>query len=327
MPAAGFADTPIFSRRRKWAYVRDLLRWHAFSCLEKARGFPRERQLFRQVTGRELDLDGLPQVADKLVWKKLHDRNPLLPLVADKYRMRRYVQAVLGREAAEAFLVPLRHATDDPSTIPFDALADAYIIRVNHASRRNIMVRDPRRANRSQIVAQCRSWLNRPYGLKLHEWAYQPIERKVVVETLLLDDDGNLPSDYKFYVIHGKCRLIMAVYGRHTKTHYGYYLPDWEPVEVEGQHGLLASRQARPERLDEMLRMGEALGKHFDFIRVDCYLVQGRIYVGELTNYPEAGYINWQPKDARIRLGAHWNLEPGYWRHDAHIRMLDLSGN
>ena len=49
----------------------------------------------------------------------------------------------------------------------------------------------------------------------------------------------------------------------------------------------------------------------FEFLRVDCYLVDGpdgeRLHVGELTNYPGAGFERFIPARYARELGVCWS--------------------
>jgi hypothetical protein len=67
----------------------------------------------------------------------------------------------------------LLYVTDKPETIPFDYLPEEYIIKANHGSGMHKIVEKTKPADRKQIISQCRKWLSEPYGLKMHEWAYQ----------------------------------------------------------------------------------------------------------------------------------------------------------
>ena len=71
---------------------------------------------------------------------KIYDRNPLMPIVADKYMVRWYLKDILGKEEAGRILVPLLYVIDKPETIPFDKLPQEYIIKPNHASGRHIII-------------------------------------------------------------------------------------------------------------------------------------------------------------------------------------------
>jgi hypothetical protein len=43
-------------------------------------------------------------------------------------------------------------------------------------------------------------------------------------------------------------------------------------------------------------------------VRVDLYNLDGRIYFGELTFTPLAGYLKLQPESWDLKLGNKWNV-------------------
>jgi len=46
----------------------------------------------------------------------------------------------------------------------------------------------------------------------------------------------------------------------------------------------------QPTTFDTMTNVVEKLVKGFKFVRVDLYEVNGQVYFGEMTFYPDAGY-------------------------------------
>ncbi|MFH2068590.1 MAG: ATP-grasp fold amidoligase family protein [Candidatus Omnitrophota bacterium] len=288
-----------------------------FALREKLTGYRREKRIFRRTRGFELNLKNPRSYSEKVVWKKIYDRNPLLPVVSDKYRVRQYLKDVMGKREAEKILIPLLYVTDRPETIPFDDLPEEYIVKANHGSGWIIIVEKNKPVDRKRIVAQCRKWLAKPYGLKNHEWAYQKIKRKIVVEKLLRDENGKIPADYKFLVFHGKCREVQVVYERFAETSVGWYGPEWDYLNIKGKGrwAKTAVYVEKPAQLDSMTGLAEFLGTPFDFIRVDLYLVNNQIYFGELTNYPNSGRHSFSPVAHEYELGAEWKIVPGYWKH------------
>lgn len=290
-----------------------------FNLHEKLNGYRKEKRKFRQSNGYELNLMNPLSYNEKVVWKKIYDRNPLLSVVTDKYRVREYLRYILGEKGAQDILVPLLYVTDKPETIPFDNLPEEYIIKPNHASGRHIIIEKSSVVNRRQIIVQCRKWLSQPYGLKAHEWAYQRINRKIVVEKLLRDENGRLPADYKFFIFHGKCHLILVVYERFVDKSVGYYTPGWDLLDVRDKDKQATYRQ-RPENLDVMIGLAELLGAHFDAIRVDLYLINNKIYFSELTNYSFSGRSALTPRSYDYELGSKWKIVPGYWKQENNIK-------
>ncbi len=294
-----------------------------FVLFQKFAGYPREKRKFRKATGHNLILKNPESFPEKIVWKKLYDRNPLLPLVADKFRVRDYIKAILGQKTAKDILVPLFYVTDKPTTIPFKRLPEQYVIKPNHASGKYIIVDKSNSLDPKQIIAQCKMWLSKPYGYMNHEWAYQSIKPKIVIEKLLLDDKENLPNDYKFFVFHGKCHLIQSIYDRLSDVKLAFYTPDWKYLDIRAKKGFKqAVCQDKPKKLSAMIDLAESLGRYFDAIRVDLYLVDDKIYFGELTNYHMAGKFFWQPEACNYEVGKKWQLTPDYWRHQNYIKEV-----
>lgn len=292
-------------------------------------GYRGEKRRFKRVTGYDLNLKNPRSFAEKIVWKKLYDRNPLIPVVADKYKVREYARRILGVKKAEEILVPLLYVTDRPESIPFDKLPEEYIIKPNHGSGWYIIVEKERvfipkkktGVRRDEIVLYCRRWLNKTYGVKEHEWAYQPIKKRIVIEKLIKDKNGKLPTDYKFFIIHNKCYLIQVIYDRFSNKTLGMYTPDWEYLNVKGK-AKQSPPDLKPHFLEKMIEISEKLGSLFDAIRVDFSLVDDRFYLSELTNYHQEGRIRWRPVSFDFELGAKWKIEPDYWKKDPYIAKL-----
>jgi hypothetical protein len=57
-----------------------------------------------------------------------------------------------------------------------------------------------------------------------------------------------------------------------------------------------------------MLDIAEALSKPFDFIRVDFYCVDDKIYFSEMTNYPSRGRGKFDPTDFDFEIGKLWHI-------------------
>jgi hypothetical protein len=59
-----------------------------------------------------------------------------------------------------------------------------------------------------------------------------------------------------------------------------------------------------PTELVKMIEIAERLAKPFPFVRVDFYLVNGQIFLGEMTFYPGNGYNTYKEE---------WDLKFGEW--------------
>jgi len=262
--------------------------------------------------GYELNLKSPKTFNEKIVWKKIYDRNPLLPVIADKYTVRKYVTETLGKDEAENILIPLLYVTDKPETIPFDKLPVEYIIKANHSSGRNLIIEQNSEIDQAEIIYKCKEWLKEDFHFFWHEWAYQMIDRQIVVEKLMRDSNGNLPNDIKFHMIHGKCAFIQVDSERFTGHKRNLYDSDWKALDVI--YGFETGKLIpKPEKFDDMLVVASELSNGFDYIRVDLYEIDDQIFFGEMTNYPESGYKKFLPEKYDQIFGELWRIKPDYY--------------
>ncbi len=274
-----------------------------------------EKRNFFKKLGYPLNLKNPQSFNEKIVWKKIYDRNPLLPITSDKYEVRSYVKDILGEEKAQEILAPLLYVTEKPEIIPFDDLALPYIIKPNHTSGLYIIVTNEK-INKKEIIKTCQKWLKTPYGLKKLEWAYQPIKRKIITEKLLQDEKGKLPKDYKFHVFHGRCFYLIIISDRMNNLSVVRFYRNWEHLSSVSVDGFPSKnlKVEKPRNYEKMLEIAEKLAEPFDYVRVDLYNINGQIYFSELTHYEQSGNIKFEPVSFDFELGKKWILKPGYWK-------------
>jgi len=231
---------------------------------------------------------------DRMQWRKLFDRNPLLGICCDKIRVRDHAAAI----APDLAFPELLWLGSDPKRIPFDAIAPPYVVKSTHASGDIIIVGKHEHPDRKRIVAACRRWLGRSYGRKKAEWGYRKARRQILVERLLIQPGSDdLPINYKFFVFDGKVAYTQVSSHPGNRDHLTYLDRDGARLPIKKWIGRLAPGampQPDPELLSptaypEMVSMAERLGEGWDHIRVDLYLVDGRIYLSELTPYDGSG--------------------------------------
>jgi hypothetical protein len=191
------------------------------------------------------------------------------------------------------------------------------MVKPNHTSGRNIIVENGH-FNKKEIVKTCRRWLKTPYGLEKLEWAYRPIKRKIIIEKLLREDDGGIQKEFLFHMFHGKCKLVQVRFDR--MNHYDSYSlsffdEKWNFLSVKILSLPQGPNIKKPENYEIMLELAEKLSKPFDYVRVDLYSSNGKIYFGELTHYPVSGIGIVEPSSFAFELGKHWKIEPGYWKN------------
>lgn len=246
---------------------------------------------------------------EKTLCKMLFDRNPVLPLIADKLAVRDYVAERVPWLKMAAIL----RVYDRASELDLSGLPERFVLKANHGSALIHFAGSKAEADRASLVAMAEGWLATNYGTKMSEWAYKSIQPRLFAEAHLSPDAGS-PVDYKLFCFDGRVKylkVILNLSGENgAECTSRFYTPDWEPIHVEeGQRNFPHGAIARPANLERMIEASERLGDGLDFIRVDLYDVDGEVYFGELTNYHNAAVYRYDPPEFDLTFGAYWQRE------------------
>ncbi|MGL4576261.1 MAG: ATP-grasp fold amidoligase family protein [Burkholderiaceae bacterium] len=233
-------------------------------------------------------------------------RDPLLQLTADKVALRDYLEKRIGKD----FLVPLIGVWNSPQEVPIEMLPCPSVLKASASSGMVLLLRSHRDLNANHILATLRRWQRRDYSRLHREWCYAGLQRKIIAEHMLLDASGEVPADYKAYVIGGKLRFIQVDRGRFSAHTRNLYSTDWQllPVRLTLENH---AQDTRPAPLSAMIEIAEELARPFEFLRVDFYVLGKRLFVGELTHYPGAGFERFMPHAFALELGKYWIEKPG----------------
>jgi len=283
------------------------------SLREQYRTFEQKIKFFRH-HGYRLDLKSPRSFNEKIIWRKIFDRNPLFPIIMDKKQARDYVKSKLGKETGERILVPLIFDSENPEEIPFGELPEEYILKPNHGSGWSIIVDRDHPAQPGEIVSKCRRWMKKTYGRSKMEWAYSSIAPRIMVEKLLKDSQGDLVPDFKFHVFGGKVEWVFVMHDRFGSRSAARYLRDFTRMESASTSYTRAKSTPKPENFEEMVEIVEKLAKDLDYIRVDMYNVDGAVFFGEFTIYPASG-LNRMGKAMDLGMGEKWDLDRRYARN------------
>lgn len=269
------------------------------------------RQIFLWSHGYALNLDSPETLNEKIQWLKLYNREPHLTTWVDKHKVRDQISELFG----ETYLIPLLAAADDLAEIDFAALPTPFIIKPNHLSGRVKIVRETEGVYWPSIIKEARRWLKGNYFQTGREWQYKNILAQIIVEKLLIDEEGNIPLDYKFHCIHGDVVAIQVDIDRETDHRRNFYDKYWRKLPFywsvyAGEHPLWPHGRDidQPDVLAELIAMTEKLADQFCYVRVDWYVVKDRIYFGEVTFHHGGGFEQIRPREWDKKLGAMLTL-------------------
>ena len=270
-------------------------------------GRPLPDRLYMQL-GHSLFFGNWPDFADprtlseRIMASMLRCRDPILKTAADKVRARGYIAERVG----DRYLVPLYGVWDSADEIPLDTLTRPCVIKPSAASGHVKFLRPGEAADIESLRETLRAWLRLDYSRIHREWAYQGLRQRIMAEKMLMADDGQPPPDYKLWVIGKKVRMITVDRARFTGRTRNLYRPDWEWINVRHHPCENHPPDPRPKQLDELIAVAEYLAAPFEFLRVDCYLDDDSLYVGELTVSPGAGYERFEPASFSQEVAGWW---------------------
>ena len=240
--------------------------------------------------------------SEMLAARNLRPVDPLVRLTADKYAVRAHVADRVG----EQYLIPLLQVADRAEDVDLAALTGPCVIKGAHGCNMTLLLPDPAAADPDVVRATIREWLDTDfYESGWRESPYRGMPRRVVVEEFI-GDGRTPPSDYKFFMFHGEAAVVVVDQDRfaaHTST---LLTPDWRPFDISGRFAFADPLPVKPPNYAEMLDVARKLSTDFDFVRIDLYNVDGRIYFGEITHYPGGGLVRLQPREFDLALGELW---------------------
>jgi hypothetical protein len=300
---SGRADIVLHrSLSKRWRDAKQDLRRRLAMHLVSDRNYL--ARLYHAKLGTWPNLEAPRGFNEKILFKMLHDRRPMLTLFSDKLRVRDYV-----RKTAPALSFPtLYWWSGRAEALPFDALPRAFVLKANHGSGWNCLVHDKSALRRTELVRLGKRWLDSDFTIVGREWAYRDIRRALYAEQLLQSPGACTLPDYKLFVFNGKVRLIQVDRDRFTRHTQVLYDERWNLVE-----GTVAAAQGepieKPASLSLMIETAEALSAGIDFLRVDLYDIDRKVYFGELTSSPNKGLSPFRPASLDRLLGGWVDLD------------------
>lgn len=250
---------------------------------------------------RKLDLKNPKTYNEKTTWDMLYNKEPIRTQLSDKYRVRDWVIEKIGEE----YLNQLYGCWEKANDINFNELPEEYVLKLNHGSGCNIIVKDKSEINEREIIAKLEYWRHINFAYYSLELQYRKIKPLIICEKYLENLNGDL-YDYKVYCFHGKPKYISFVRGRgeHTPSDV-FFDTKWERQPFHYKfHKKIEEDIPKPVQLEKMLELSRILSKPFQYVRVDWYLLpMGEIIFGEMTFSSFAGAVPWEPIEYDEILG------------------------
>lgn len=261
---------------------------------------------YRCKVGKWIDWDNPRTFSEKIQWLKIYDRKPEYTIMVDKYAVKNYVSGIIGQE----FIIPTLGVWDNPDLIDWDALPNQFVLKTTHGGGSGgvIICKDYSSFNKETAILKLNQSLSSDIYNNYREWPYKDVPKKILAERYIAPsnrDSIDLP-DYKFFCFNGEPKYCQVIRDRHTKETIDFYDMKWRHQEFVGLNPIASNGLnpvTKPKHLNTMIEICRKLSCGIPFIRVDLYVVDNRVYFGELTFYPASGFGTITPDQWQYRLG------------------------
>ena len=272
------------------------------------------------ITGYSLNLDNPKGFCEKLQWLKLNDRRDIYTILVDKYKVRNYVSGIIG----EKYLIPILGVWNRPEEIDFEKLPNQFVLKCNHNSGGGMCVcLDKTKLDINLVKRKLKDAMNFEYYSVSREWAYKNVEKRIICEKYMKDDNINKVIDfkineglidYKFYCFNGipKFLYVSCACIENGKKHdkLSFYNLNWTKAKFYRiDHPQFNADNLKPSNLDEMIKISHLLSKNIPFVRVDLYNINNNIYFSELTLSPGGGFGMFYPYEYELEIGNYINID------------------
>lgn len=260
--------------------------------------------------GKELNLENPTLFTEKLQWLKLHDRRPEYTKMVDKYEVRKYAAEKIGEE----HLIPLLGVWDRFEDIDFDKLPDQFVLKCTHDSGGFYVCKDKKKMNVNAARRKLNRRLKRNYFWGGREWPYKNVKPRIIAEKYI-DSLGKPESiEYKLTCFGGEVKFITVCRGiahdELNKRKNDFYDRDFNFLPfVTTYYANSNIPNEKPKELDTIINICETMSAGIPTVRVDCYIIDGQVYFGEMTFFTWNGFIHFDPPEWDKTLG-DWIVLP-----------------
>ena len=259
-----------------------------------------ERKAFAQM-GYFPNLDHPSTYSEKIIWLALHYKNPLIARCADKYEMKAFVRERLGEDCS----VPTIGVYESVNDIPFDALPDRVVFKstAGWSAKQVILFQRGKTGNLDRIKSKMAAWL---YPWNAYYYNNLCITDEKIVPRIIVEEmigNGRWITDYKVYCFNGQPQMLLIVTDRGNQERRTFVrLSDWTVLPIKRKSARIDPDVKRPEALERMVEAAKKLSEGVPFVRIDFYLENGRMYVGEMTFTPGL-FLTVSPPEWDQKLG------------------------
>ena len=238
---------------------------------------------------------------EKLQWLKLYDKNPIYCIMVDKYESKKFFLNKIG----EKYIIPTIGVFEKWEEIDFTALPNKFVIKTTHDSGGVVICKDKSKFNYDEARRKIQKSIYTNYFYHNREWPYKGIKPRIIIEKYLDALGSDELVEYKIFCFSGIPKFFLVCKGaahKEGRTNDFYDL-NFNHIPVTVTNPNAESLIERPVEYNELIEIAKKISQGIPQLRVDTYVVNGKIYIGETTFFHEGGYCKFNPSEYDIEFG------------------------
>ncbi len=244
---------------------------------------------YKERIGKPMDMKHPKTFNEKNNWRKIYDRKPIYTAMVDKYLLK----SVIAERIGSQYAIPLIGVWDDPKDIDWNSMPDQFVLKCNHASG-CVVCTNLQSFDKQRAIAILSKEQKKDKYLNHREWPYKNVKRKIIAEAYM----GENLIEYKNYCFNGKVQYTFVFKNYSLKSgdkpdvdFCGAYDRQWNKTGIEiliDPSGDVVME--KPALYEKMVSLAEKMARECPFVSVDCFIINNRVYINEMTLFPKAGY-------------------------------------
>ena len=252
---------------------------------------------YRLIFGKKLNLNHPRDYNEKINWLKLYNRDTRYTKLVDKAEVKKIVSPIIGEDK----IIKTFGVWDSFDEINFERLPNMFVLKSTNGGGGTGVVICKDNNTFNIIEAKKRIEKSMQYNWRYErEWVYRDIKPRIIAEEYMYNEDGSDLVDWKIHCFNGEPKVLFCASDRYTpgeKLKFDWYDMELNHLPVKSKGYENANKVIKPfPQWEEMKEVAKKLSQGMPYVRVDLYLINNRIYFGELTFFHDGGAVALQPE-------------------------------
>lgn len=160
---------------------------------------------YKKIQGYEYDFDNPVTFTEKVNSRKVSNEK-LLSLCTNKIEVRNYVSKKIGKKYLIPKIITCKKLTHEV----YKKLPEECVIKTANGSGTIKVIKNKKNENESEIIKLFKKFQKVNFAYIWGEMHYKNIPNDIIVEKLLIDNNGKIPDDYKIHCFNnnGKKNIL-----------------------------------------------------------------------------------------------------------------------